>query len=215
MKILPVTDPSFREYGQILTGYDLKPLLQEMERVTPQSDRGTEYVPCQKELMDLPVARRIADNAFGGMPIQIGWCNGYNTMLNALEYHRDSELNVGTEDFILLLARRSDLENGILDTGKVKAFLCPAGTLIEVYATTLHYAPCSAGAGKGFRVAVILPEGTNLERPVISVMNPEDELLWARNKWLLAHADSGEAAQGAKVALKGINIDISDSWKEG
>ena len=215
MKILPVTDPSFREYGQILTGYDLKPLLQEMERVTPQSDRGTEYVPCQKELMDLPVARRIADNAFGGMPIQIGWCNGYNTMLNALEYHRDSELNVGTEDFILLLARRSDLENGILDTRKVKAFLCPAGTLIEVYATTLHYAPCSAGAGKGFRVAVILPEGTNLERPVISVMNPEDELLWARNKWLLAHADSGEAAQGAKVALKGINIDISDSWKEG
>lgn len=215
MKILPVTDPSFREYGQILTGYDLKPLLQEMERVTPQSDRGTEYVPCQKELMDLPVARRIADNAFGGMPIQIGWCNGYNTMLNALEYHRDSELNVGTEDFILLLARRSDLENGILDTGKVKAFLCPAGTLIEVYATTLHYAPCSAGAGKGFRVAVILPEGTNLERPVISVMNPEDELLWARNKWLLAHADSGEAAQGAKVALKGINIDIADSWKEG
>lgn len=215
MKILPVTDPSFREYGQILTGYDLKPLLQEMERVTPQSDRGTEYVPCQKELMDLPVARRIADNAFGGMPIQIGWCNGYNTMLNALEYHRDSELNVGTEDFILLLARRSDLGNGILDTGKVKAFLCPAGTLIEVYATTLHYAPCSAGAGKGFRVAVILPEGTNLERPVISVMNPEDELLWARNKWLLAHADSGEAAQGAKVALKGINIDISDSWKEG
>ena len=215
MKILPVTDPSFREYGQILTGYDLKPLLQEMERVTPQSDRGTEYVPCQKELMDLPVARRIADIAFGGMPIQIGWCNGYNTMLNALEYHRDSELNVGTEDFILLLARRSDLENGILDTGKVKAFLCPAGTLIEVYATTLHYAPCSAGAGKGFRVAVILPEGTNLERPVISVMNPEDELLWARNKWLLAHADSGEAAQGAKVALKGVNIDISDSWKEG
>ena len=87
MKILPVTDPSFREYGQILTGYDLKPLLQEMERVTPQSATGTEYVPCQKELMDLPVAKEIADNAFGGMPIQIGWCNGYNTMLNALEYH--------------------------------------------------------------------------------------------------------------------------------
>ena len=166
-------------------------------------------------LMALPVAKELASGAYGGMPIQLGWCNGHNTKLNCLEYHRDSELNVGTEDFILLLARRSDLENGILDTGKVKAFLCPAGTLIEVYATTLHYAPCSAGAGKGFRVAVILPEGTNLERPVISVMNPEDELLWARNKWLLAHADSGEAAQGAKVALKGINIDISDSWKEG
>lgn len=215
MKILPVTDPSFREYGQVLTGYDLKPLMAELERVTPQSAAGTEYVPCQKELMELPVAKEIADGAFGGMPIQIGWCNGYNTMLNCLEYHRDSELNVGTEDFILLLARRADLEDGVLDTGKVKAFLCPAGTFIEVYATTLHYAPCSAGAERGFRVAVILPEGTNLGRPAISVKNPEDELLWARNKWLLAHAESSEAAQGARVALKGANIDISDSWKEG
>ncbi len=215
MKILPVTDPSFRAYGQILTGYHLKPLLTEMERVTPQSATRTEYVPCQKELMELPVAKEIADGAFGGMPIQIGWCNGYNTMLNALEYHRDSELNVGTRDFILLLARRTEIENGVLDTGKVKAFLCPAGTLIEVYATTLHYAPCSTGAGKGFRVAVILPAGTNLERPVISVKNKEDELLWARNKWLLAHADSSEATQGAKVTLRGNNIDISDFWKEG
>lgn len=215
MKILPVTDPSFREYGHILTGYDVKPLLAELKRVTPQSETGTDYVPCQKELMELPLAQELADGAFGGMPIEIGWCNGYNTMLNALEYHRDSELNVGTEDFILLLARRADIENDVLDTEKVRAFLCPAGTLIEVYATTLHYAPCSAGEGKGFRVAVILPAGTNLERPSIPIRNTEDALLWARNKWLLAHADSGEAAQGAKVALKGANIDISDSWKEG
>ena len=64
-------------------------------------------------------------------------------------------------------------------------------------------------------MAVVLPEGTNLDRPAISVKNPEDELLWAKNKWLLAHADSGEAAMGAKVALKGVNINISDSWKEG
>lgn len=215
MKILPVTDPSFREYGHILTGYDVKPLLAEMKRVTPQSETGTDYVPCQKELMELPLAQEIADGAFGGMPIEIGWCNGYNTKLNALEYHRDSELNVGTEDFILLLARRADMENDVLDTEKVRAFLCPAGTLIEVYATTLHYAPCSARAGRGFRVAVILPAGTNLERPSITVRNADDELLWARNKWLLAHADSSEASQGAKVALKGANIDISDSWKEG
>ena len=215
MKIIPVTDPSFQEYGQILTGYDLEPLLEQMRRVTPQSATGTEYVPNQRELMELPVAKELADNAFGGMPIQIGWCNGYNTMLNALEYHRDSELNVGTEDFILLLARRADLEDGCLDTAKVKAFLCPAGTLVEVYATTLHYAPCSTAANKGFRVAVVLPKGTNLSRPDIAVKNSEDALLWARNKWLLAHKDSAEAAQGAKVALKGVNIDISDSWKEG
>src|SRR5699024_12860421 len=43
-----------------------------------------------------------------------------------------------------------------------EAFLVPAGTMIEVYATTLHYAPCSAQE-KGFRCVVILPKGTNTE----------------------------------------------------
>lgn len=215
MKIVPVTDPSFQEYGRILTGYNVEPLLAELERVTPQRENGTEYVPCQKELMELPLAKELADRAFGGMPIEIGWCNGCNTMLNALEYHRDSELNVGTVDFILLLARRADMEGNTLNTEKVRAFLCPAGTLVEIYATTLHYAPCSTKAGACFRVVAVLPAGTNLKKPEITPKDPEDELLWARNKWLLAHADSNEARQGAKVALTGANIDISDSWKEG
>ena len=52
------------------------------------------------------------------------------------------EFNLGTEDFVLLLARMEDIEDGKLDTAKVKAFRAPAGTLVEVYATTLHYAPC-------------------------------------------------------------------------
>ena len=38
---------------------------------------------------------------------------------------------------------------------------------------------------------------------------PEDKLLWARNKWLLAHPEADEAAQGAYVGLKGENIDIA------
>ena len=37
----------------------------------------------------------------------------------------------------------------------------------------------------------------------------DDARLWACNKWLLAHPDSAEAAQGAYVGLTGINIDIS------
>ena len=130
--------------------------------------------------------------------------------MNCLEYHRDSELNVGTEDFILLLAKREDLdENGVLDAGKVAAYYCPAGVLVEVYATTLHYAPCSAKKGQGFKVVIVLPKGTNLAKPEITVKNPEDEILWAANKWLLAHADSSEAAQGAKVLITGENPDIA------
>ncbi len=209
MKIIPVTDPSFQNYGQILPGYDVKDLLATLDQVTPLPE-AVEYVPEQPELMALPIAKELADNAYGGMPVQVGWCNGHNTKLNCLEYHRDSELNVGVQDFILLLAKREDLENGVLDTEKVKAFLCPAGTLIEVYATTLHYAPCSAAKGQGFKVIVVLPKGTNLAKPEIAVKNSEDEILWASNKWLLAHADSAEAAQGAKVLIRGVNTDIAD-----
>ena len=209
MRIVPVTDPSFQNYGQILSGYDAAQLLETLDRVTPLPE-GTDYVAEQPELMALPIAEELSANAFGGMPIQIGWCNGHNTKLNCLEYHRDSELNVGTQDFILLLAKREELENGVLDTEKVKAFLCPAGTLIEVYATTLHYAPCSAKKGQGFKVIVVLPKGTNVGMPRISVKNEEDGILWATNKWLLAHAESSEAAQGAKVLLRGVNTDISD-----
>ena len=208
MKIIPVSDPSFRNYGQILTGYDVKELLETLDRVTPLPD-AVDYVPEQAELMALPIEKELRNNAFGGMPIQIGWCNGHNTKLNCLEYHRDSELNVGVKDFILLLAKREELENGVLDTAKVAAFCVPAGVLVEVYATTLHYAPCNAAKDAGFKTIVVLPKGTNLDKPEITVKNEEDEILWASNKWLLAHADSSEAAQGAKVLLKGENTDIA------
>ena len=149
------------------------------------------------------------DNVYGGMPVQLGMCWGYNTRLNCLEYHRDSEVNVGTTDFILLLARRDEIENGKLDTGKVVAFRAPAGVVVEVYATALHYAPCHVDAAEGFRVAVVLPRGTNTDKPAITDKNAEDALLRARNKWLLAHADSSEAADGAWVGLVGENIDIA------
>lgn len=209
MTILPISDPAFASYGKILEGYDTQELLRALEAATPLP-QGVEYVPSQPELEALPLTSLLASNAYGGMPIQMGWCNGHNTKLNCLEYHRDSELNCGTEDFILLLARMDDIApDGTLDTSLVKAFRVPAGVLVEVYATTLHYAPCSAVKGAGFRVLVALPKGTNGPRPDIQVLNREDSMLWACNKWLLAHPESSEAAQGAPAVLRGENIDIA------
>ena len=209
MTILPISDPAFASYGKILEGYDTQELLRTLEAATPLPE-GVEYVPSQPELESLPLTAQLSSNAYGGMPIQMGWCNGHNTKLNCLEYHRDSELNCGTEDFILLLARMDDIApDGTLDTGLVKAFRVPAGVLVEVYATTLHYAPCSAAKGADFRVLVALPKGTNGPRPDIQVLNREDSMLWACNKWLLAHPESSEAAQGAPAVLRGENIDIA------
>ena len=209
MTILPISDPAFASYGKVLEGYDTQDLLRTLEAATPLPE-GVEYVPSQPELESLPLTAQLSSNAYGGMPIQMGWCNGHNTKLNCLEYHRDSELNCGTEDFILLLARMDDIApDGTLDTSLVKAFRVPAGVLVEVYATTLHYAPCSAAKGAGFRVLVALPKGTNGPRPDIQVLNREDSILWACHKWLLAHPESSEAAQGAPAVLRGENIDIA------
>lgn len=209
MKIYSIQDPEFAPYGKVLEGYDTEPLVAALEQATPLP-QGVEYVPSQPELEALPIAKTLSSNAYGGMPIQMGWCNGHNTKLNCLEYHRDSEMNCGTCDFILLVAREDEIANGKLDTAKVKAFLVPAGTLVEVYATTLHYAPCSAKAGAGFRVLVVLPKGTNGPKPEIIPLNQEDKMLWACNKWLLAHPDTSEASQGAYIGLSGENIDIAD-----
>ena len=70
MKILPVTDPSFQKYGQILGGYDVRELLETLDRVTPLPE-GVEYVPEQPELMALDIEKELRCNAYGGMPIQI------------------------------------------------------------------------------------------------------------------------------------------------
>ena len=157
MKIYSVLDPEFKAYGQIVTGLD--DAVQEIMAAlatTPQPD-GVGYVPTDPVLQELPAAVQISEHCFGGMPTQLGWCNGHNTKLNCLEYHRDSEFNLGTEDFILLIAKQDEILDGILDTSRVKAFRVPAGVLVEVYATTLHYAPCHCDPAKGFRVLVALP----------------------------------------------------------
>ena len=56
MKILPVSDPSFQNYGQVLTGYDLSELLATLDKVTPCPD-GVDYVPEQAELQALPIEK--------------------------------------------------------------------------------------------------------------------------------------------------------------
>lgn len=208
MKIYSVTDKEFAPYGRVVTGYDTAALAAALA-ATPLPEAGTAYVPRDESLHAAPGSEELAARLFGGMPAQLGWCSGHNTKLNCLEYHRDSEFNLGTHDFILLLAKQDEIENGVLDTSKVKAFRAQAGVLIEVYATTLHYAPCHVNAADGFRVLVALPAGTNTERPDFAPAGGDDALLWARNKWLLAHAESSEAAAGAYAGLAGENIDIA------
>lgn len=214
MRIKSVFSHSFEKYGKVLTGYDVTDLLKKLDETTDKPANATIYEPGDAGLESLSIAKEFSDNAYGGMPIQVGYCNGNNTKLNCLEYHRGSELNIPANDMILLLAPLQSVKNGKLDTGAVEAFFVPKGTVVEVYETTLHYAPCNAIVNgevskEGFRVVIVLPKNTNTEKPAITEKNLEDKLLWARNKWLIAHPDSSEAKAGAFVGLTGRNIDIS------
>ncbi|MBQ7836895.1 MAG: DUF4867 family protein [Clostridia bacterium] len=210
MKIYSVYDKEFASYGKVVSGLDeaVSEILGALSR-TPLPE-GVEYTAEDEALQELPATVEVSEHLYGGMPVQMGWCNGHNTRLNCLEYHRDSEFNLGCEDFILLVAKQDEIEDGKLDTAKVKAFRAPAGVMVECYATTLHYAPCHADASKGFKVLIALPKGTNTDKPVFEPRNFEDTLLRARNKWLLAHPDSSEASDGAYVGLIGENIDIAE-----
>ena len=209
MKIHSVFAPEFKPYGKVLTGFDTAALLAAMKTV-PMPESGAAYQPSIPALEECGIFDAMQNSAYGGMPIQIGMCRGYNTKLNCLEYHRDSEVNIGETDFVLLLAKQDEIEDGQLDTAKVKAFRVPAGTAVEVYGTTLHYAPCQV-SGDGFRVAVVLPNGTNTEKPAFEPQSEEDTWLTARNKWLLAHPESNEAKSGAHIGLTGKNIDITEN----
>ena len=210
MKIYSVHDSEFAPYGKLLCGYDTSALLSALDEMTPMPE-GVGYVPSDPALESTAIFGQLQNNAYGGMPIQIGWCNGHNTTLNCLEYHRDSELNIGLYDFILLVAKEDDIKDGKLDTACVKAFYAKAGDIVEVFATTLHYAPCQATKDGGFKVVIVLPKGTNGPMPAIRTIGCEDRLLRACNKWLLAHPASAEASEGAYVGLVGENICIADT----
>lgn len=205
MTVKKVTDPAFKAYGRVITGYDFSGLLKAMEQTPLPED--VIYIPSLPEMEVLPAAKELENGIYGQMPIQIGCCNGHNKKLNAVEYHRDSEVDIAVDDLILILGKQQDIEEDhTYDTSRMEAFLVPAGTAVEVYATTLHYAPCHV-KDEGFRCVIVLPRDTNLDMEPVEVKDPEDRLLFARNKWLIGHAQGG-LPEGAFIGLKGENLSV-------
>lgn len=205
MNIQKVTDESFRKYGRVIQNIDFSGLVQALNEKTPAPD-DVVYEPSVDVLEALPVFAELQSKTYGELPIQIGYCNGQNYLLNALEYHRSSEINVGGTDAILLVGLQKDITDDFTyDTSLVEAFFLPKGTAVELYATTLHYAPCSVGDAK-FQVAIVLPKDTNL--PLEDKHEGwEDALITAKNKWLIGHAQGG-LPEGSHIGLIGENISV-------
>lgn len=206
MEIKKVNDLEFKKYGQVLKNYNCEEIIEKMQKMPLPLD--VIYEPSVKDLEESEIFKELMEREFGGLPIQIGYCNGNNNMLNAVEYHRSSEINIAVTDLILLLGWQLDInEDHTYDTSKIEAFLVPAGTIIEVFATTLHYAPCNAD-NNGFRCVVVLPKDTNMPLEYNVKKNGEDALLFAKNKWLIGHKDTDLGKQGAFIGLYGDNISL-------
>lgn len=207
MKILQITDPAFRKYGRVVKGIDFTELVDTMNRITPIPE-GCAYEPSIPELEALPVYKELKTKTYGELDIEIGYCNGHNEKLNAIEYHRSSEINVAATDAILILGKQEDItDDYTYDTSLMEAFLVPKGTAVEVYATTLHYAPCGVN-GEGFRVTIVLPRGTNYPLDE-SHRDFEDKLITAKNKWLIGHPEGGFTGN-EHIGLIGKNLNVNE-----
>ena len=207
MEIKKITDAAFRKYGRVVQGIDFDELIDAIKRETPLPD-GVAYEPSIEALEATQSAKELQKRTYGELPIEVGYCNGHNYKLNAVEYHRSSEINVAATDAVLILGMQQDITDDFTyDTAKMEAFLVPAGTAVEIYATTLHYAPCSADES-GFKVGIVLPKGTNYPLTQ-SHEGWEDSLITAQNKWLIGHAEGGLDA-GAHIGLIGKNLDIRE-----
>ena len=145
---------------------------------------------------------------FGDMPIEAGYCNGRGFQLNAMEYHKCSEVNFTTTGLVLLLGLPEQLDDGKFDSADVVGFYLPAGVLVEIFPLVLHFAPCRITEG-GFRCLVILEKGTNEELDSVNTLaEGEEKMLWMRNKWLTCHPDSPQQKNGAFVGISGDNITL-------
>jgi hypothetical protein len=218
MNIFSVDDPEFDSYGRVVNGVDSTAIMDVLKMLPLQDDMR--YVASEQMLEDLPAADFFRNHVFAGMPIQMGSVTGRNSRLDCLEHHMCSEIVMDTEDVVLLLAKREAVEMiedpeaqfGVrpqLDTSEVEAFSAHAGQIVELYNSTLHFAPCGMNDTHEYRGLVVLSKGTNGQKPDIHAAAVEDLTLWAKDNWLLAHAGAPQAQAGAYVGLVGENIDLS------
>lgn len=209
VKIFSVFDDEFKTYGNIVSGIDFSELISYMEEHTDIPESGNVYVASVEAMEALAVKETLRKFMYGGMPIQIGYCNGRNSTYNGFEYHKGSEINIAVTDFMLVLGHTWLIKDNTYRIEDARVFFVPKGTAIEMFQTTLHLSPCKV-CDEGFKGIVVLPEGTNTpleEKPV----NPsgEDVLLLQKNKWVIAHPDREPLIkQGAHPGLLGENKEL-------
>ncbi len=148
------------------------------------------------------------------MPVQIGWCYGRNSRLDALEYHKGVEVVVAVTDTVVIVGDLRDLRwthtGPTYRSAQAEVFYLPRGLTVEFHAWCLHFAPIHVCTRQGFVTLVVLPQGTNTDVVRPARARGEERLLFARNKWLVAHREAAPLVeQGAVVGITGRNTRVA------
>ena len=203
IEFFTVFDKEFTTFGRVISEIDSNEIIKVAQKYDLNIE-GSCYVASEPSFEELNISKTIEKEIFGEMLTQIGYCYGHNNFLNATEWHTSSELNIAVTDLVLILGNLRDIKDNKIDSSLFKAFFVPKGTVIEVYATSLHFCPCETQKS-GFGCVVALPKGTNT--PLENEYN--DKILFRKNKWLLSHVDNESLLQrGAVAGIYGENYKI-------
>ena len=208
-QVLSIDDPDFKKYGVVYTKYDISEVTKFMDENVKISSPANAYVPSNPGLEKIPAIQEIGTDVYAGMPIEAGECTGQTTNFSAIEYHQGSETNIMLTDVIMVLGKRQVLDTKGLyspsEDGQI--FFVPAGTVVEFYSDTLHYAPIKVHDA-GFSIIVMLIAGTNQELPAgFKSNNPR---IVKKNKFQVVDPSrKDKIAIGVEVGLTGKLIEMN------
>lgn len=208
-EIKSIEGNDFKKYGKVLNNYDFNGLIDYLNEKTEIPTEGNLYIAHDEDMAKCVDLELVSSNIYGGMDVQVGYCNGRNSTLNGLEYHKGSEVNVFATNGVLLLGLTTNICDNHFNVEDVEAFFLPKGSAVEIYQTTMHFAPCKV-EDNGFKAVVILPKGTNQALDTKrEIKEEEDKLLFMKNKWLIAHPQRTPLIEkGAFGGIIGENIEV-------
>lgn len=197
-----IKDEEFKTFGRILEldGSEIIKAAEKLEEIKG----GSKYVASEESFEVLNSAKEIGKACFGTLPYQTGYCWGENRLFNATEWHTSSEINIAVTDLVLILGHEWDIKDNKINSSDFKAFFVPKGSVIEVFATSLHFCPCQV-SNSGFGCVVILPKDTNVP---LEEEN-DNKILFRKNKWILAHSENSALIErGVVPGIYGENYEI-------
>ena len=191
LDIKDLSDTAFKKYGQVLEGYDFTKAMDFINQIPLPSRDNDIYILNSPELCEMDIGKKIKNEIYGGVNIDIGYCLGIcDSACDLMEYHRCDEFIVSTEDpMVMPLGDQRDIVDNTYDLSFTENFFVPPGVAVDLYATTLHGYSYQT-SGKGYRMLIALIQNTN--KPIdfeIDKNHRETKLLTNVNAFIMVKSD--------------------------